>query len=249
MADQDRRMPFFKHLEELRKRLVVSLIAIGVGFFATYSFSAKLLVIIQKPLNRPLIFLSPTEAFWVDLLVALFAGILLAAPVILYQMWKFVAPGLLQKEKRYIVPFTLFSTLFFSMGVCFAYFIALPLGLRFLLGFATADLQPMLSLSKYVTFFGKLLLAFGVMFEFPVVIFLLTRLGILQPQTLAKNRKYAILGIFVVSALLTPPDVISQILLAIPLVGLFELSLLVSRIVRRKEEKKKVAEEHLEAIP
>jgi len=249
MADQDRRMPFTQHLEELRRRLIVSLIAIGAGFLVAYNFNEKLLLIVQRPLNRPLIFLSPTEAFWVNLLVSFFAGVILAAPVLLYEMWKFVAPGLLEKEKRYILPFTLFSTLFFSLGVSFAYFVVLPLGLRFLLGFASPELQPMLSLSKYVGFFGRLLLAFGLVFEFPLVIFLLTRLGILQPQTLARNRKYAILGIFVVSALLTPPDVISQILMAIPLMVLFELSLLVSRKVHRKVEGKKVAEEHLEALP
>lgn len=248
MADQDRRMPFTEHLAELRRRLIVGFIAVGIGFLLAYGFSQQLLIIIQHPLSRPLIFLSPTEAFWVAIMVSLLAGILLASPVLLYEMWKFVAPGLLEKERRYIVPFTLFSTLFFSLGVCFAYFIVLPLGLRFLLGFSSPELRPMLSLSNYVTFFGKMLLAFGLMFEFPLVIFLLTRIGLLQPETLAKNRKYAILAIFVVSALLTPPDVASQFLMAIPLIGLFELSLLVSRLVRRKRKEKKVDEDHLEAV-
>jgi sec-independent protein translocase protein TatC len=186
------------------------------------------------PAGGSLIFTSVAEAFFTYMKVAFIAGLILASPFVLYQIWAFVAPGLYQKEKRYVVPFVLGGSLFFAMGVLFGYFVAIPIGFRFLLGYATDFIKPMPSMKEYLSFSIKFLLAFGLVFEFPVVLVLLSRIGVIDAKMLARQRKYAILLIFVFAAVMTPPDIVSQVLMALPLMGLYELSILLSKIFGKR---------------
>ena len=238
----EKKLPLTAHLQELRKRLILSFIAIGVGFFVCYAFKEFLFDILAAPLQKvmpiggSLIFTSVAEAFFTYMKVAFIAAVIFVSPFVLYQIWAFVAPGLYQKEKRYVIPFVLGGSLFFAMGVLFAYFVAVPIGFKFLLGYATDFIKPMPSMKEYLSFSIKFLLAFGLVFEFPVVLVLLARIGVVDAKMLARQRKYAILLIFIFAAVVTPPDFISQVLMALPLIGLYELSILLSKIFGKKKE-------------
>ena len=236
----EKKLPLTSHLQELRKRLVLSFIAIGVGFFLCYAFKEFLFDILAAPLIKmmpaggSLIFTSVAEAFFTYMKIAFIAGLILTSPFILFQIWAFVAPGLYQKEKKYVIPFVLGGSVFFALGVLFAYFVAIPIGFKFLLGYATDFIRPMPSMKEYLSFSIKFLLAFGLVFEFPVVLVLLARIGVIDAKTLARHRKYAILLIFVFAAVMTPPDLVSQVLMALPLMGLYELSILLSKLFGKK---------------
>jgi sec-independent protein translocase protein TatC len=236
----EKKLPLTLHLQELRKRLILSFIAIGIGFILCYAFSDSLFDILAEPLlhvmpaGGSLIFISVAEAFFTYMKVGFIGGIILASPVVLYQVWAFVAPGLYRHEKRYVVPFVFLGSFFFALGIFFAYYVALPIGFKFLLGYATDFIKPMPNMKEYLSFSIKFLLVFGLVFEFPVVLLLLTRIGVIDAKTLAKQRKYAILLIFVFAAVVTPPDVISQVIMALPLIGLYELSILLSRVFGKR---------------
>jgi sec-independent protein translocase protein TatC len=240
--DEDEKQPFLSHLEELRSRLIKSAIAIGAGFVLCYVFAEELFNILISPLKdklpegKGLIFTNLPEMFFIYLKTAFIAGILLATPVIFYQMWKFIAPGLYQNEKRYIVPFVLSSTVLFVGGALFGYFVVFPFGFRFFLGYATEYIQALPSVKEYFSLSSKLLLAFGVVFELPVVIFFLSRMGLVTVPFLKKNRKYALLVAFAFGAILTPPDVVTQCMMAGPLVLLYEIGIIVAAIGSRKRE-------------
>jgi sec-independent protein translocase protein TatC len=188
----------------------------------------------MMPTGGSLIFISVAEAFFTYMKVAFIAGLILASPFILYQIWAFVAPGLYRNEKKYVVPFVFAGSFFFATGIFFGYYVAIPVGFKFLLGFATDLIKPMPSMKEYLSFSIKFLLAFGIVFEFPVVLVLLARIGVVDAKTLARHRKYAILLIFIFAAVMTPPDLISQVLMALPLMGLYELSILLSKIFGKK---------------
>jgi len=231
----DERSPFasfLDHLEELRKRIFWAALALVVGAVVGYFFSDWLTALLTRPVPR-LVFLTPAEAFVVKLKVALIAGLFIAAPAVFYQFWRFVKPALLPRETRYVTLAVIFCTFFFCLGVAFSYLVVLPVGLKFLLGFETAKLQPMLSIDRYITFISEFLLAFGLVFQIPVVIFFLTKLGVVTPRLLMKQQKVAIVIIFIVAAVLTPPDVISQLLMAGPLLVLYEISILGSFLAAR----------------
>jgi len=236
----EKKLPLTGHLQELRKRLIFSFIAVGAGFFVCYAFADRVFDILAAPLlevmpaGGSLIFTSVAEAFFTYMKVGFIAGFILASPFVLYQVWAFVAPGLYQKEKRYVVPFVAGGSLFFAMGVLFGYYVAIPVGFKFLLGYATDFIKPMPSMKEYLSFSIKFLLAFGLVFEFPVVLVLLARIGVIDAKTLARHRKYAILLIFVFAAVMTPPDLVSQVLMALPLMGLYELSILLSKLFGKK---------------
>ncbi len=233
-------LPVTEHIEELRQRLFKSFIAIGIGFLIAWPFKKKILLFLERPLPEnlqgKLIFLSPPEAFFTALKISFFAGILISLPFVLYQVWKFIEPGLYEHEKRFILPFMFFSLLFFFLGASFAYFVILPFGLRFLLGFMGNLLIPQITVGNYVSFVIQMILAFGFVFLLPVVVWLLSKLGIINYRLLERNRKYAILVIFIVAALLTPPDAFSQIMMAIPLLVLYELSIWVSKLAGKERE-------------
>jgi sec-independent protein translocase protein TatC len=236
----EKKLPLTAHLQELRKRLILSFIAVGAGFVFCYAFAESIFDILAAPLIKmmpaggSLIFVSVAEAFFTYMKVAFIAGLILTSPFVLYQIWAFVAPGLYRHEKRYVVPFVLAGSFFFALGILFGYFVALPVGFRFLLGYATDFIKPMPSMKEYLSFSIKFLLAFGLVFEFPVVLVLLARIGVVDAKTLARQRKYAILLIFIFAAVMTPPDLISQVLMALPLVGLYELSILLSKLFGKK---------------
>jgi sec-independent protein translocase protein TatC len=228
----EKKLPLTSHLQELRKRLIFSFIAIGVGFALCYAFADSIFNILAAPLMKmmpkggSLIFISVAEAFFTYMKVAFIAGIIVTSP--------FVAPGLYQKEKKYVIPFILGGSFFFALGVLFGYFVAIPVGFKFLLGYATDFIKPMPSMKEYLSFSIKFLLAFGLVFEFPVVLVLLAKIGVVDAKMLARQRKYAILLIFIFAAVMTPPDIISQVLMALPLIGLYELSILLSKIFGKK---------------
>lgn len=239
MKEEDK-APFTAHLEELRSRLIVSFIAVGVGFFVAYFFKEKLFELLMKPLTDvmgeedKLIFTNLPEAFFVYLKTAFLAGIMAASPVILYEFWKFVAPGLYKKERRVLFPVVILCSFFFIGGALFGYFIVFPYGFKFFLGFATEFIRPLPSMKEYFSFASKLLIAFGVVFEMPLIITLFSRLGLISVDFLKKNRKYAILLFFIGAAILTPPDVITQIMMAVPLMFLYEISIIGARVFARK---------------
>ena len=237
------KIPFTGHLEELRKRLVACFIAIGIGFVISYGFKEKLFDILSHPLisvmgaDDKLIFTGLPEAFFTYLKVAFLSGFMLAAPVILYQFWMFVAPGLYQKEKRLLVPIVFLSSVFFVGGALFGYFIVFPFGFKFFLGFASETIKPLPSMREYLSFSSKLLLAFGLVFELPLIITFLAKLGLVSVDFLKKNRKYALILFFAGSAILTPPDVVTQIMMAFPLMLLYEISILGARVFGKKKAK------------
>ena len=240
--DTDDKIPFTAHLEELRKRLIVSFIAVGIGFGLCYGFKERLFQILTQPLiavmqdGETLIYTGLPEAFFTFLKVSFLGGLMIASPVIIYQFWMFVAPGLYDREKRLLLPIVFLSTVFFVGGALFGYFIVFPYGFQFFLGFATETIRPMPSMKEYLSFSAKLLLAFGLVFELPLVITFLARLGIVSVPFLKKNRKYALLLFFVGAAILTPPDVVTQIMMALPLMLLYEISIIGARIFGRKKE-------------
>jgi sec-independent protein translocase protein TatC len=240
--NEDKKMPLTEHLVELRKRLVNSLIAVGVVFFACYYFKDWLFDIITRPLtsvlpkNSYLIYTGLTEAFFVYMKLAFFSALIITSPFILYQIWKFVAPGLLAPEKKYVVPFVLSSTLLFVGGVLFGYFIALPPAFEFFVSFNNKYLQAMISFSDYLSLFVTFLLGFGLSFELPIFMFFLAKLGIVNSKMLSKQRRFAILIIFIAAAILTPsPDALSQVLMAIPLMFLYEVSIFVAKFAEKKK--------------
>jgi len=252
---EEGKLPFTGHLDELRKRLIYCFIAIGIGFVASYAFKDKLFSILVNPLvsvmetGDTLIFTGLPEAFFTYLKVALLSGIMLSAPVIIYQFWMFVAPGLYEKERRILIPIVFLSTLFFIGGSLFGYFIVFPWGFKFFLGFATETIRPLPSMKEYLSFSAKLLIAFGLVFELPLVLTFLARLGVVSVDFLKKNRKYALLLFFAGAAILTPPDVVTQVMMALPLMVLYEISILGAKVFGKKkpEEVKETADESKES--
>jgi len=235
------KLPFTGHLEELRKRLIVCFVSVGIGFAISYGFKEQLFQILTRPLiavmaaDDKLIFTGLPEAFFTYLKVAFLSGIMLSTPIILYQFWMFVAPGLYQKEKRFLLPIVSLSTLFFLGGSLFGYFVVFPFGFKFFLGFASETIQPLPSMKEYLSFSAKLLLAFGLVFELPLVITFLSKMGLVTVEFLKKNRKYALLLFFAGAAILTPPDVVTQIMMAFPLMILYEISIIGARIFGKKK--------------
>lgn len=251
----DARMPLWGHLEELRKRIVASLIAVGIGFLVCFSYSEDVLGVLMLPLNAKLTvqqgfpylrfvpnqvqqqlhFTSLTEPFLSHIKIGFVSGLILAVPALLYQVWKFISPGLLPKERKYAGQFVFFSTLFFAAGVLFCFFLLLPFAVPFLIGYKTDHLTPIVKIGDYIDFVLKFLLGAGLVFELPLVIILLARMGIVSAAWLAKYRKYAFLVSFVLGAIITPtPDVFNMTLLSVPIYLLYEFGILGARLLGRK---------------
>ena len=240
MADEN--LPFSKHLEELRKRLIISAGAWLVAFVACYSYSEQLFQFISEPVRATLpkgsslVFISATEPFFTYLKIGAIAGLLVALPVIFWQLWMFVAPGLYSHEKKFAIPFVLASSLCFACGTYFGFTFVFPTIFTFLIkyGTGTGEINAMLSMGQYLSLSSKLLLAFGLIFELPIVIFFLARMGIVDHTWLRRNRKYALIVAFVIGAILTPPDVFSQTALALPFVILYEVGIWVAFLFGKK---------------
>lgn len=234
----EEKQTILEHLEDLRKSLLISVVAIIIAAVAAFYYSDYLLAIIQrplKPMDLDLVFIGILEGFYIKLKLALFGGVVLAFPVIAWQMYRFMAPALYPQERRYVLILFPVMIPLFAGGVLFAYFGVLKLVISFLIMIA-GDLEPMLTVDKYVSFVIAFTLPFGLIFELPVVVYFLTRLGVITPEWLSQKRKYALLGIFIVAAVVTPGhDPISQCLMGIPVYLLYEISILVSRIFRPKQ--------------
>lgn len=230
---------FFEHLEEFRRRLIICLIVFGlasaVSWFFTHAIIDFLILPLKARSEAELYFNEPHQAFFMHMQAACLAGFLISAPVLLTQAWLFIAPGLYQREKNALIPLISISTVLFFAGAAFAYFFVIPWGLGFLLSFQTENLKPLVGVAAYFSFVMGMTLAFGILFDFPVVIVGLAKFGLVRAQTFAKARRVIILIIFVLAAILTPsPDPISQLMLAIPLWILFEASLLVARMIEKR---------------
>ena len=242
MSEEESKLPFTTHLEELRRRLIYAVVAIVLGAIIAFLFAKQLFYFLAQPLvkilpaNQPMIFTALTEAFFTYFKVALLAGFFLASPVVFYQLWKFIAPGLYEHEKKFVIPFVISATVFFILGGAFAYYIVFPFGFKFFLGFSTDYLKLLPKMNEYFSLSLKLIFAFGIVFEMPVITFFLAKMGVVNGEMLSSKRRYAIVLVFVVAALLTPPDVGTQLLMAGPLILLYEVSVWVARIFGRKSQ-------------
>jgi sec-independent protein translocase protein TatC len=243
MSDlNDSPLPLTTHLEELRRKLIIAGVSWLVSFLACYAYAEKLFDLIAAPVRQALpagtslVFITATEPFFTYLKIGALAGLLVALPVIFWQLWSFISPGLYRHEKRYIFPFVLASTLCFAVGAYFGFSFVFPMAFKVLIEFGTAsgDLSAMLSMGSYLALSSKLLLAFGLVFELPVVIFFLARMGIVDHKMLRRNRKFALLAAFLLGAILTPPDVFSQTALALPFIVLYEIGIIVARLFGKR---------------
>lgn len=230
---EDKKTSLSEHLEELRSRLIKSIIFVIITSGALYSFVNPILASLVKPVGK-LVFIAPQEAFITNVKIAFFGGLFLSSPVIIYQAWKFVSVGLVAAERKYSLLFGPLSFIFFIGGASFGYFLIVPLGIKFLLGFATDYVTPMITIGKYVSFVAALTFSFGVVFQLPLIILFLTKIGLVTPQFLSEKRKHAIVLVFIAAALLTPPDVVTQCLMALPLILLYELGVLFSKFSSKK---------------
>ena len=235
-------MPLTAHLEELRTRMIRILVVLGIGFVACYAFKDDLFAIITHPLrgalpaNSFMIYTNLPEAFFIHMKIAFFASLFLTAPFTLYQIWKFISPGLFPEEKHYVVPFVVTASLLFIAGILFGYFIVLPPAFAFFMTFSSDMLKPMISFREYISLLLKFLLAFGISFELPVFLFFLAKIGLVNAKMLSRYRRYAILAIFVAAAILTPtPDVVTQTLMALPMMLLYEIGIIAARFAGKKK--------------
>lgn len=241
-------MSFLEHLEELRKRLLRSVFAIAAAFGLCLVYSGDILDYLIRPIrpflgeNKP-VYLDLTEPFMLYMKVAFLASLFLSAPLVLYQVWAFIRPGLYPKERSYAVPFVLFATVFFVLGGAFGYGVGFPVACKFLLSVA-GEFTPALRVSSLFAFESKMILGMGLVFELPTVVYFLSRLGLITAGFLWRNFKYAVLIIFIVAAVITPtPDVVTQCVFAGPMILLYIISILVARVFGRERAPQPAAEE------
>jgi sec-independent protein translocase protein TatC len=238
---EGRHQSLIDHLTELRIRITYALYGIIVGAIAAYNFSEKIFDYIRLPIkpylkDGGLVFMGPMDKFLAHIKVSLLAGVLISSPFWFYQIWKFIAPGLYTKERKYATGFIGVGSGLFLTGGMFAYFLVLPMAFKFLMTFGGNTDQPMISIDEYMSFFLTTTLAFGVAFEMPLVISILGMLGIIDQKFLREKRRFAIMGIAIVAALITPPDLLSMLLMLVPMVALYEISILVVGFFERKNQ-------------
>jgi sec-independent protein translocase protein TatC len=256
----DKKMPLMEHLIELRRRLIWSLAAFVVCFIGCYFVSKQIFDFLTWPLatiwegqeGRHLIYTALQEKFFADVKVAMFGGLVIAFPVIASQVWGFVAPGLYKNEKMAFLPFLIATPIMFLMGASFVYFIFIPNAFRFFTSFEEVAHGGSLAITaeprvtEYLDLIIQLILGFGIVFELPVLLTLLVSVELIETKMLAKQRRYAILIGFVISAILTPPDALSMMMMAIPLVGLYEISIVIGRVIEARRRRRRAAEEAAE---
>jgi len=242
----DTKQPLLEHLIELRRRLLWSLATLVVCFFVCFAFAKNIFAVLVQPLlsagQGKLIYTDIFEAFFAQVKVALFAALMLAFPVISTQLWRFVAPGLYAREKKAFLPFLLLTPIFFTAGACFAYFVAMPWALHFLLSYqgdiGGIQQEALPGVGNYLTFVMRFLFGFGAAFLTPILLMILERAGIVTREQLARSRRYAIVGSAAAAAVLTPPDVVSMLMLLVPLYGLYEFAILAIRITHWRAARK-----------
>jgi len=248
MPKTEKEMPFLDHLEELRWCLIKAIVAIVGASLILYFFSDVILNLLVRPYNeaaglhgqtagKQLIFLTPTGGFMIRIKLSLFSGLIVALPVVFYQIWRFIMPGLLDKEKKYVPWVVFFSSFCFLSGAVFCYAVVLKFGLRFLLSFETSDLVATISVNEYLQFITMLIMVFGLIFELPILSFFLTKIGLVTPAFLRHYRRHGIVTMVIIAAVITPPDVFTQVLLAAPLIILYEISIIVSKLALAKPKK------------
>ncbi|MDX4050502.1 twin-arginine translocase subunit TatC [Aliarcobacter skirrowii] len=224
------------HIADLRKRLTISAISVIAMFFVCFAFYEPILEWMMVPVKDALptgtsmIAVEIQETFFTAMKVAFFAGFIISLPVIFWQLWLFLAPGLYDHEKKLVIPFVFFATLMFLIGASFAYYIVVPIGFDFLIAFGSNVVNVLPSIGKYVGFFTKLMIGFGIAFELPVITFFLAKIGVVDDRMLKDFFRYAVVLIFILAAILTPPDVISQILMALPLILLYGVSIYIAKV-------------------
>jgi len=221
-------LSFTDHLSELRIRLIKCIIAVVVTASIVYAFIEQTIAFLINPVGE-VVFTSPGDAFVARITLTLFGGVLLAFPYVLFHIWQFVSAGLREEEKKYVKLFGPASGILFIIGCAFAYGVCIPISLKFLLGFSNDLIVPMINIKSYFSFIGTMLLAFGVIFELPLILVFLAKIGIATPEFLKQKRKYAIIIILIASALITPPDVITQLIMAVPLIILYEIGIVAVR--------------------
>jgi sec-independent protein translocase protein TatC len=236
-------MTFLEHLEDLRKRLFYSAIALLIGFFPCWMFREKIFEILSRPVMQYLpagtkfSFLTLTAPFMMYLKIAFLASLFFTAPSLFLQVWYFVAPGLYQKEKKYVIPFVLMTTFFFAVGAMFGYFVVFPFACKFFLSIGK-DFQAVLTPDQYLGFSVKVLLGIAATFETPTLVFLLAKMGLITAGWMVRNFKYAVLLVFIIAAVITPtPDAMTQSIVAIPMLALYGLSILIALAVGRGKKK------------
>lgn len=226
------------HLSELRKRIIISALTLIVFSFIGYYFAESIAKnIVGRAPDMEFVYISPSELMLSYIRIAIFCGLTIGAPIILSQIWLFVSPGLEKSQRRYVVTTLLLGGGFFIVGAVFSYIVVLPLIFKFFAGFQMSEIKATISFSNYLNFIISILLAFGVVFELPIIMYLFSRLGLLKVEFFTRNRKYMILIIFFVAAVLTPPDIVSQVLLAIPMLGLYEIGIVLSKIGQKNRLK------------
>jgi sec-independent protein translocase protein TatC len=236
------RLPLTTHLEELRKRLIRIMIVVVIVFCLVYSKSQIFMDFITAPVlpvmpeDSSMAILKLTEGFFTELKLSLMVAVFLSMPIIFYQLWKFIAPGLYAQEKKYVFAFVVMSTVLFFSGGAFAYYVVFPFGFKFFLGYAEGYVTANLSIQWYLSFVTRLVMAFGLVFEMPVFTLFLSKMGILTAEMMRKHRRYSYFGVFVFSAIITPPDVFTQVMMSGPMILLYEISVHVARIFGRKRE-------------
>lgn len=236
------------HIMDLRKRLGISVASVIILFCCCFAFWEPIMYFIAHPAQEVMpsgfkfSFTHPAGSFIIAMKVAIFAALFLSMPIIFWQLWLFVAPGLYDNEKKYVIPFVSAASFMFLVGGAFCYFLVIPYGFKFLINFGAALFTPVLMIGDYIGFFTKLVIAFGLAFELPVITFFLAKLGLVTDQSLKDFFRYAIVLIFIFAAVLTPPDVISQIMMAIPLIFLYLLSIFIAKLTNpaKKDEDEKI---------
>jgi sec-independent protein translocase protein TatC len=232
---EDDPLPLLKHLGDLRRCIIVCAVAVSAASFAVYPWIDNVLRDLARPVGS-LIFVGPAEAFWSRIKLTFFLGFFASMPVVLFELWNFIQRGLLPREKRFVLATTVISYCLFLAGAAFCYLWILPVGVKFLLAYGSDVLVPMISISRYLSFAFNLVFSFGLAFELPLVVGFLAKMGILKAETLVKQRRFAIIVIFIAAAALTPgPDVFSQLLMAGPLLVLYEAGIIVARVIERRK--------------
>ena len=231
------------HIADLRKALSISALSVIVLFFVCFSFNTVILNFMIEPLVASLpkgstvIFTKVQEPFFTAIKVSFFTGFLLSLPIIFWQIWSFIAPALYANEKKFVIPFVLFATIMFLLGAGFSYYVVVPIGLEFLINFGSALFSALPSIGEYVGFFTKLVFGFGIAFELPVLTLFLAKIGLINGQILRDFFKFAVVIIFVLSAILTPPDMVTQFLMAVPMIILYGFSILIADYVSNESKK------------